>query len=116
MSQVNLYKIQESSVEAFSNAIGGAYEHIGDHMHENFVMSLYFERATTAKDVSWKWVIDLFGGRTVQGGGQPKGVLIIKKIDSATEYAISFGGAYFSIDKYADRDFAFDFACKIGIS
>lgn len=116
MSQINLFRIQENATEAFSSAIAQEYALVGNNTYSSFVSELYCARRPLERDVSWKWVFDLFGSAPIQIGCQPKALLIVKNTNSNKEYAISFGGAFFDVDRYADRDFAFDFACRIGIS
>ena len=46
----------------------------------------------------------------------PKGIILVQRSDKTGQtYAISFGGAHFNVDSYCDREFGFDFACRVKI-
>ena len=45
----------------------------------------------------------------------PKGVVLVE-CDDDTVYAVSFGHSFFTVDKYCDRDFGFEFARRLKYS
>ena len=81
-----------------------------------FIASLYNipDRRTKNKELSWDWVYKEFDSDPPIPKANPRDVLIIDT-DLGKRYCVSFGTSFLSVDKYCDRDFAFNFAKKIPI-
>ena len=116
MSQVNLFKIQDNEIEAFSNFIESKYELISDSPIDNFLFKLYWQESQGKTNVNWGWAFTIFGSQIKQTQKAPKGIIVIQNSDTTDKvYAISFGGAHFHVDPYCDRDFGFNFASRVKI-
>lgn len=76
-----------------------------------FDFSLYTSRTPREKDISWNWLLNEFNQEVKTTLPNPKAVLLIRHNDEF--YGITFGFAYFLVDKYCDRNFAFNFARKL---
>lgn len=81
-----------------------------------FIASLYNipDRRAKNKELSWDWVYKEFDSDPPKPKANPRDVLIIDT-DLGKRYCVSFGTSFLSVDKYCDRDFAFNFAKKIPI-
>lgn len=77
----------------------------------SFGMSLYVSQPTEERDINWNWLLEEFEADAIRSIPNPKSVLLIEKDDIA--YAVTFGASYFIVDKYCDRNFAFNFARKV---
>lgn len=113
MSQVNLFKIQEDEVEAFNSSIERKYEFICDSTIGNFHFKLFWQESQGKTNVNWGWAFSIFDQQIRQTQKAPKGIIIIQ--NNGTIYAVSFGGAYFHIDPYCDKDFGFNFASRVKV-
>ncbi|MDM0896815.1 TIGR04141 family sporadically distributed protein [Clostridium perfringens] len=119
MGQVNIYKIDNNKKEQFYKDMYSKLElqdtvEINKVVNEEnieFGMTLYISKPAEEKDVSWNWLLKEFNVEEVKNSTNPKSVLLIEKGDTA--YAATFGAAYFIVDKYCDRQFAFNFARKV---
>lgn len=60
-------------------------------------------------------MLDEFEEPAVQMTQAPKGVVLVE-CDDDTVYAVSFGHSFFTVDKYCDRDFGFEFARRLKYS
>ena len=66
------------------------------------------------KEISWNWVYIEFGVQAPEVTNNPRAVLIIET-DNEKKYCVSFGNAFFLVDKFCNREFGFDFAKKMRI-
>ncbi len=114
MSQVNLFRIQETRESAFIKFIEGQYTTIAKSIVNGFAFKLLWQEPNEKQDVNWGWAFTLFGQPAGKMAKMPKGIMVVQRCGTAGRtYAISFGGAHFLIDSYCDRDFGFDFACRV---
>lgn len=120
MSKINIYRIDESKHRLFTDNMNEKLSNCNqvriNEEQQNFldsdmVFTLYKSAARENKNVSWEWILSLFEEDIFQINPQPKAVVVLEYIDEM--YAVTFGHAYFLVDKYCDRDFAFSFARKI---
>lgn len=119
MGQINIYKIDRNKKQAFYQTIASKLElirtvEINKVVNDNkinFGMSLYISQPTEEKDINWNWLLREFQVNEIRSLPNPKSVLLIEKDDIV--YAVTFGASYFIVDKYCDRDFAFNFARKV---
>lgn len=71
-------------------------------------------RANDSKIPDWQWILDEYECDKVKIYSSPRAIL---KIESdGIIYVISYGLAYFSVDKYCDVEFAFEFAKRIAFN
>lgn len=120
MSKINIYRIDESKNRLFTDNMNEKLSNCNqvriNEEQQNFldsdmVFTLYKSDAREDKNVSWEWILSLFEEDIFQINPQPKAVVVLEYMDEM--YAVTFGHAYFLVDKYCDRDFAFSFARKI---
>ena len=121
MGSINLYKIDGEKKELFLKDL--ALKMIlsqtvflssknDDNIEETFGLTLYLSNPREDRQISWNWVLEAFHEQAINVSTAPKGIVVIEKDDDTT-YAVTFGHAYFLVDKYCDRDFGFMFARKI---
>lgn len=118
MGQVNLYKIDDKKQQEFAELLSEKYEFIGEqeyHSENNenrtYMVGTYLFCADDCKKPDWQWILDEYEYEDVKIYSSPRAIL---KIESeGTTYVVSYGLAYFSVDKYCDVDFAFEFAKRI---
>lgn len=121
MGCINLYKIDGDKQQSFFQEIANKMR-VCDTIEEErprnngqaetFRFTLYISEPQEGKELPWKWVLDTFHERSIERSSAPKGVIVIEKEDNIV-YAVTFGHAYFIVDKFCDRDFGFNFARKL---
>lgn len=121
MSSINLYKIDRERIQEFTQDLLRKMDMVKtlektartpDGEAKSFGLTLYLDRPEQQKDISWNWVLEEFEEPAAQVVQAPKGVVLIECEDD-TEYAVSFGHSFFTVDKYCDRDFGFEFARRL---
>ena len=116
MSKINLYRIDEGNHRAFLNYLEEKLVYIENKEIENeeeeiYSFSLFKINQEVDKEISWNWILNEFGQPLLSVKTQPKAVLVIEYDNEM--YAITFGSAFFLVDKYCDRNFAFEFARRM---
>lgn len=118
MGQVNLYKIEERKQQEFTELLLNKYEFIGEQEYKSisdknrtYIVGTYLFCSDNCKKPDWQWILDEYDHEEVKIYSSPRAILKIEA-DGVT-YVVSYGLAYFSVDKYCDVDFAFDFAKRI---
>ena len=113
MSLINIFKIDENKVEDLKESLGS----LGTPFEKNYSIGeisipavLYVKNEMIKNDVKWKWVLDEFSAGYIQKEKQAWSAVLIKIAD--TNYAITFGNAFYYIDKFSDKDFAFEIGRK----
>lgn len=118
MGQLNLYKVDDTKTEGFLEDLESKYD-TSDEIKitkvinsENYIytLSLYTYSEQEENPVEWQWLLDVFGEEDRTTRSNPKSVLVIQIGDKM--YACTFGFSFFTVDKYCDTDFAFNFARK----
>lgn len=120
MSNINLYKIDNSKVDVFSRELSSKMKFtktiiINKKANDEDVkygFTLYYSHPKPQKELKWNWLLELFDEAVISVNASPSAVLLIEKGDDAV-YAITFGHSFFLVDKYAEKDFGFAFARKI---
>lgn len=121
MGSINLYKIDNEKQKMFFQEIECKMHNLTtisftrkDEHHESvqYECTLYLSRPDDKKELSWNWVLQEFDQQSIEILAMPKCVVVIESEDNKI-YAITFGHAYFLVDKFCDRDFGFDFARKL---
>lgn len=117
MAKVNLYRIEDRDHRAFVDYLGERMNFIENKRVEDeggedtFNYSLYKIEEEVEKEIGWNWILNEFAQSHISVKTQPKAVLVIEYDDEM--YAVTFGSAFFLVDKYCDRNFAFDFARRV---
>lgn len=116
MSQVNLFRIQETKETAFVKFVEGQYKVVAESTVGEFKFKLLWQEASGKQDVNWGWVFSLFDQPVGQMEKMPKGIMVVQRVTAkGRTYAISFGGAHFHVDLYCDHEFGFNFACRVAV-
>lgn len=117
MGSINLYKIEKEKKDEFirmlatkleiKNTIDSAF---GES--EQISLTLYTDSSPRENNLSWNWILREFEHPAMITHSSPKAVVLAEKEDDTT-YAVTFGSAFFIVDKYCDKDFGFQFARKL---
>lgn len=114
MAGINLFKIDTQKLDAF-NGILNEFHCIGvDELEDgeiSYLFNLYISISKEKKPLGWDWIYREFGEEAELVDSSPNGIVTIVKEDSM--YAITFGHAFFKVDKYCDKNFAFDYAKRV---
>jgi uncharacterized protein (TIGR04141 family) len=118
MGSINLYKIANFKQDYFFQEINQKFLLSGTqniskqagNTKIDFELSLYIITSQKKKSVDWNWLPRAFNNADIKVAPSPKAVLTIKHDNLL--YVVTFGYAYFIIDKFCDRDFGFTFARK----
>ena len=128
MTNINLYKINDDKIDSFirflsnsnSDYVKKGNDHslrcspdAGQETDVQYNVSLYYKQAENEKDLSWNWVLALFGEIPEKVWGRPSGFLLFANNLTNKYYVITFGSSFFQIDKYCDKSWAFDFAKRL---
>ena len=121
MGHINLYKLDSEKIQAFTqdllkkmnqeNTVERTVRIPGKDP-ETFGLTLYLARPEYRKDIGWNWVLEEFDSPEIQVTPSPKAVILIER-DDGSEYAVTYGHSFFTVDKYCDRDFGFNFARRL---
>ncbi|MEK5175533.1 DUF6119 family protein [Heyndrickxia sp. FSL W8-0496] len=109
----NEYKLLEDSAEEASEGdqSTGRENVIQEIVNEIFNLSLYVSSPQEEKEINWNWLLNAFNQEIKTTLPNPKAILLIRHNDYF--YSVTFGFSYFLVDKYCDRNFAFNFARKL---
>ena len=120
MGQINIYRINPQKHDDFLIRLGNDFTEPHTHtISKNSVtynLKFYYQTRTAAKEVSWAWIFNEYGIEPPTSVGAPKGVLTVTSEKDQTVYAVTFGTAFFCVDKFCDRDFGFEYACRVPYS
>lgn len=122
MGTLNIYKIDNDKLQDLMQTLNQKMQQKGTQTipepigetreNQPIRCELYYAQQENTVSLSWNWVLAAFGQESVRTNPLPKAVLLLKKENGAI-YAITFGHAFFLIDKFCDRDFGFVFARKM---
>lgn len=119
MGQINLYKIEHGKKAEFINRLDDKFECLGEQNYDRisednsytYTVTTYVSKQEERKLPEWKWVLDEYEYQIPDSLAALKAILVIEREDVL--YAVTFGMAYFAVDKYCDTTFAFDFARRV---
>ena len=118
---INLYKIDTEKKQLFFQELAHKmaiqdtlFREKENTRHEpmRYGITLYISRPNAEKEIAWNWVLEEFNQDPIEIQSMPKGVIVIECGDETT-YAVTFGHAYFLVDKFCNREFGFEFARKL---
>lgn len=122
MGTLNIYKIDNDKLQDLMQTLNQKMQQKGTQTIPEPISEtgetqpirceLYYAQQENPVSLSWGWVLAAFGQESVRTNPLPKAVVLLKKENDAV-YAITFGHAFFLIDKFCDRDFGFVFARKM---
>ena len=120
MGQVNIYRISPPKYNDFNIRLQNDFLRTRTKKIKNgltsYDLTFYYQIQTNPKEISWSWIFDEYRVNTPTVAGAPKGVLTISSLQSQSVYAVTFGTAFFCVDKFCDRDFGFEYACRVPYS
>lgn len=119
MGQINLYKIDNKKKAEFIERLTDKFEILGEQEYKTtdeqnaipYLVTTYVSKQEERKLPDWKWVLDEYDYTIPNTLAALKAILVIEKEDDL--YAVTYGMAYFAVDKYCDTSFAFDFARRV---
>lgn len=123
MPKINLYKIDSEKEERFLQELREQMESkttrlidyiLTDGSYEQIETRLFLSENNKEKGVAWNWALRLFEKPEIKIVSSPKAVVTVR-INNRL-YALTFGHAFYMVDKYCDRDFGFSFARKMEFS
>lgn len=122
MVGINIYKIDSDKSVPFYQNLCSNMKRVGEtrsfkrvnerNMTVNYTCTLYTSIPSKDKELSWNWVLEEFNQEKKCIPPAPRGIVVFQDEDN-TLYAITFGNAFFLVDKFCDRDFGFRFARKL---
>ena len=120
MGQINIYKINPQKQKDFFIRLDKDFSKSQNKSilkdSSSYTLVFYYKTHATAKEISWAWVFSAYGINPPKVEGSPKGVLTIISKKNQAVYAVTFGSAFFCVDKFCDRDFGFEYACRVPYS
>lgn len=119
MGRLNLYQIDSERNQSFIQEMNQKLQRVNTIDFERQVngvetrlsLTLFISIPQDDKDLNWNWLLSAFHIENQNTLPSPKAVLVVEK--DQTIYAITFGHAFFMVDKFCDKDFSFNFARKI---
>lgn len=117
MGSINLFKIEETKKEEFLQIANSKYNQKStvfiEKDNKDYGFTLFIDKEEKTVDLSWSWILPLFGTEIIPQKSKPKAILLVEENVNDLIFAITFGASYFLIDKYCDKDFGFNFARRI---
>ena len=120
MGQINIYRIESGKRNSFLEKIK---EYFGDpvvkDIEENsttYNLAFYYKADIDENELSWNWVFSTYQIPAPKTKPSPRGIVVITSENNTITYAVTFGMSFFIVDKFCDRDFGFDYACRVPYS
>lgn len=112
MSVINMFKISENKKEDFISEMNkiSSYCHDLEFNENMYKFILCSDLETEKTTISWGWVLNEFSAQASNLFKFPVAILYVEYSDNL--YAFTFGNAFHKVDKYCDKDFAFNLARK----
>lgn len=122
MVGINIYKIDVDKRFSFYEKLNSEMKPMGiqrsfkqrneQNVPVEYTCKLYVSTPRKDKDLSWNWVLEEFNQKKMHVSSSPRGVIVFEGEDDFL-YVVTFGHAFFLVDKFCDRDFGFQFARKL---
>lgn len=116
MATVNIYRINPLKLPTLEQEL----EHKGfqktskistSKRKTTFILFYDINQRTPARELSWEWLLLEFSEVAPKLYSPPKAVLICNL--KGNVYAVTFGHSFFLVDKFADKNFPFEFARRV---
>lgn len=114
MSFINVFKIDR---DQFNDFVKKLRELCGDPIGKdrmigetNLHADLYVKKNKIKQDVGWRWVLEEFETDVFEKEKQAWSVMVA--VVGGAHYALTFGNAFYHVDKFSDKDFAFSIGRK----
>lgn len=109
--QYNIFKVKNKK-ELLEHMQDKGYEKCGNEIESgNYKLNLYCKYEENQK-IGWKSVFDAFGEDNIPNKSGIAGIVLCNA-DYNYTYAITYGTSSFTVQKYCDREFGFNFAKRI---
>lgn len=108
MSLINIFLIEDGKVEAFRESLcSGCEVREKDLTIAQKVVhaALYIKNDDSKSRVKWEWILNAFGATVIHKEKQAWSVLSVT-VDGKC-YALTFGNAFYHVDGFSDKSFAF---------
>jgi len=106
LGTLNIFKLLPEKYQLFQQSLS-SYQHytISRKLHrKDYNLDLFLNNRTQlTEDVRWRWLLNEFKISTISIPKQPWAILIIHTDKNI--FALSFGNAFYWVDKYSDRNF-----------
>lgn len=119
MSNINLYKIDNKKKEDFLKNLNYKFDNennaevISKQSDLKYRISVYIDgKDKKKKDPDWIWILKN-SKEVLDQPASLKAIVVIEPETRENLYICTYGAAYFSVDKYCDTEFAFNFARRI---
>lgn len=119
MSNINLYKIDNKKKEDFLKNLNYKFDNennaevISKQSDLKYRISVYIDgKDKKKKDPDWIWILKN-PKEVLDQPASLKAIVVIEPETRENLYICTYGAAYFSVDKYCDTEFAFNFARRI---
>lgn len=119
MSNINLYKIDNKKKEEFLKNLNYKFDNennaevISKQSDLKYRISVYIDgKDKKKKDPDWIWILKN-PKEVLDQPASLKAIVVIEPETRENLYVCTYGAAYFSVDKYCDTEFAFNFARRI---
>ncbi len=114
MALINVFKIETNQYDDFIKRLrdlcGDPHKKDISIFGLNLHTELYVKNDKIPQKVGWKWVLQDFSVNAIEKEKQAWSVMV-SKVGEAY-YALTFGNAFFHVDKFSDKDFAFSIGRK----
>lgn len=114
MSFINIFKIERSKFDGLKTKLEElcCNSHEKDYAFDGMTYHtvLYVKNDTYTSRVKWQWILDEFSVSEIKKEKQAWSVMLAEV--GGVCYALTFGNAFYHIDKFADKDFAFSIGKK----
>lgn len=112
MSIINVFRLLPEKIEEFKQTVARCDPYGGHRTYQGHLynLSLYIYNEPIEKEINWSWLLAEFGAPTINVLKQSWAILLIES--TTNKYALTFGNAFYYVDKFCDRDFAFKLARK----
>lgn len=115
MANLNIFRIDPKKEGGLIKCLTeNNFDLVGSKKENGCGFAFYLSNPHHSHDISWGWLCSAFGYDVEEVFESPKAVLIIRKIATPGKtvqhpmFAITFGAAFFYVDKYCDKSFGFD--------
>ncbi len=124
MGSINLYKIDAVKKQMFLQELSSKMKFCSTvcvkssykEQHAEYGMTLYVSSPKVETEVSWSWILSLFDQEPIKTSKNRCATVLVENDENGNTYAVTFGSAFFMVDKFCDSDFGFEFARRMSFS
>lgn len=101
MGSINLYKIDDSKIDSFRNALKEKLSPQDEHIIYTdkegtikFEFALYTKCENSKRAIKWNWLLNTFGMASITLATSPQAILLVQN-EKGSLYAITYGHSFF---------------------